>query len=184
MTGPWRHLEHVLETMTALINTSPAAAGAEQLSDVAALEAFIESRLITEVETPGPSDIEPMHRLRSQLRTVFAAPDQQARVPLVNGLLASARVTPRLTAHSGLGLHLHYFAPYATLEEHLLADCAMALADMVASGNGSRLRVCAAPDCSRVLVDGSRNQSRAYCDSGRCGSRVNSAAYRDRRRTP
>ena len=43
-------------------------------------------------------------------------------------------------------------------------------------------RACAAPGCSRVFVDESRNRSRVYCDSRTCGNRMHVAAYRARRR--
>ena len=46
-----------------------------------------------------------------------------------------------------------------------------------------RVKVCAADDCSDVLVDLSKNKSKRYCDTGNCGNRVNVAAYRARKRT-
>jgi predicted RNA-binding Zn ribbon-like protein len=42
-----------------------------------------------------------------------------------------------------------------------------------------RLRVCAAPDCTGLLVDLSRNGSKRFC-SVRCGNRVNMIAFRER----
>lgn len=179
----WRDLQHVLATTTALINTGPPAADREELATADSLRDFIRERVITEVEPPTDRDLGPVHDVRAQLRAVFVAPDDAARTELVNRLLASARLTPRLSDHDDLGLHLHYFPPFATLAEHLVADCAMALAITLTSGEGSRLRVCRAPDCSRVLVDYSKNRSRTFCDSGRCGNRVNAAAYRERRRS-
>lgn len=178
----WRHLEHVLGTLTALINSAPPAAAEEELADVEALHRFVQDRVITEVEQPTARDIAPIHQVRAQLRAVFVAPDEESRTELVNGLLASARIVPRLSDHDGLGLHLHYFPPFATIDEHLVADGAMALAALLTSGEGDRLKLCRAPDCSRVMVDSSRNRSRNFCDSGRCGNRVNAAAYRERQR--
>lgn len=178
----WRHLEHVLGTITALINSAPPAADTDELDSAEALRGFVHDRLITEVETPTARDIEAIQGVRSQLRAVFVAPDEVARTDIVNRLLAGARITPRLSDHDGLGLHLHFFPPFATLEEHLVADCAMALAIMLISGEAGRLKVCSAPDCSRVMIDNSRNRSRNFCDSGRCGNRVNAAAYRERQR--
>jgi predicted RNA-binding Zn ribbon-like protein len=68
------------------------------------------------------------------------------------------------------------------VSEHLLTDGAMALAVVITTGEHERLQVCAAPDCSRVLVDLSRNRSKRYCDSRTCGNRLHVAAYRERRR--
>lgn len=182
MADSLQHLNHVLGTVVALVNSAPAAAGTEELADAAALRVFVAERIITEVAPPSDGDVEPVHRVRSRLAAIFAAPDDAARAQLVNTALASASVTPRLVEHDGLGVHLHFFPPYASLAEHLNADCGMALAFLVASGEANRLRVCAAPNCSRVMVDFSRNRSRTYCDSKTCGNRVNAAAFRARQR--
>lgn len=178
----WRHVNHVLETVVALVNSGPAAAGAEELGDPGSLNKFIADRIITEVAPPTAADIEPVRRLRSRLRAIFTAPDHLTRDRLINDALATASITPRLVEHDGLGIHLHFFPPYASLAEHLNADCAMALGFLVACGEGGRLRVCAAPGCDRVMVDFSRNRSRTYCDSKTCGNRVNAAAFRARHR--
>lgn len=182
MVPSWHHLEHVLGTAVAMVNSRPQAVGREELPDAAALRAFVADRIITEVAPPGEADVRPVHRVRSQLAAIFVAPDDETRDALINAMLAGAAVTPRLVEHDGLGMHLHYFPPYAPVAEHLTADCAMALAFLIAVGEGVRLRVCAAPDCSRVMVDFTRNRSRAYCDSRTCGNRANVAAFRARRR--
>lgn len=182
MKTAYPDLEHVLATVTVLVNTGPPAAPQEELTDAAALQSFVRERLITEIEPPTESDLVPIRRLRSRFRAVFAATDDVSRTEIVNRLLASARVSPRLADHDGLGMHLHFFPSFASLEEHLLPDCSIALAMLLASGEGNRLRICGAPDCARVLVDYSRNRSRVFCDSGRCGNRVNAAAFRERQR--
>ena len=97
-------------------------------------------------------------------------------------LVAGAPVTPRLTDHDGHPWHVHYFAPGASVAERLALDGGMALAHVVAGGERVRLRTCAAPGCSRVLVDLSRHRSRIYCDSRTCGKWLHVAAYRGRRR--
>jgi predicted RNA-binding Zn ribbon-like protein len=61
-----------------------------------------------------------------------------------------------------------------------MAEAAMAVADVVRSGELERLRVCEAPDCDDVVVDVSKNRSRRYCGAS-CSNRVNVAAFRARR---
>jgi predicted RNA-binding Zn ribbon-like protein len=61
------------------------------------------------------------------------------------------------------------------------AEIAMALADLIRSGELRRLKICAAPDCDAALLDLSRNRSRMFCDTGNCGNRQHVAAYRERR---
>jgi hypothetical protein len=180
--GPLHHIDQILGTLTALINTSPHIAPTEELGDLDAVRAFVKSRSITEVGQPTQADIAALHTVRRRMFAVFTAPDEEAKTALVNQILSSASIEPRLVDHDGYGIHFHFFPPYASLSEHLHADCAMALAVLLASGEANRLRICGAPNCNRVMVDNSRNRSRAYCDSRTCGNRVHAAAYRGRQR--
>lgn len=179
MPSTWQDLTHVIGTLTRFLNTAPEVAGAEELDDLPALEAFIRDRTISEVADPDGRDLPGLHALRAQLRAIFSAPEE-ARTPMVNALLSRAPITPRLVAHDDLPLHLHYFPPYAPLTEHLMADFAMALADILTAGEGGRLRICARPGCGRAMFDTTKNRSRIYCDRGTCGSRLHAAAYRAR----
>lgn len=171
-----------LGTVVDLVNTSPDIAGRDGLPDLAAIEALVARREVSEAGSLNVEDLAPMLRLRARLRAVFTVADDAAAVLLVNDLVADARTTPRLTDHDGWPLHIHYYAPGVRLAEHLAADCGMALAFVIAAGERSRLAVCAAPDCSRVLVDLSRNRSKRYCDSRTCGNRLHVAAYRARQK--
>jgi predicted RNA-binding Zn ribbon-like protein len=172
-----------LASVVDLVNSSPDIAGEEGLPDLAALETFVERREISDAGRLTRDDLAAVLRLRDRLRAVFTAADDPEAVRLVNELVADARTTPRLTDHDGWPLHIHYFAPDARLAEHLAADCGMALALVIAAGERTRLAVCTAPACSRVLVDLSRNRSKRYCDSRTCGNRLHVAAYRARQKT-
>jgi hypothetical protein len=174
--------EHALGTVVDLINTGVAAGGEERLSDLEALRAFVDRNRFSGVTELSPADLTEVRRLRALFHDVFGAPDVAAAVALVNGIVGAVRTTPHLTDHDGYDWHVHFFAPGAPLSEHLAADCGMALAYVVASGELDRLRTCEAPDCSRVLVDLSRNRCRRYCDSRTCGNRMHVAAYRARQR--
>lgn len=175
----WHHLEHTLETMTALVNSAATADTPDTLSDPDDVRRFIAERTITEVADPTPQDVAALAALRRELLSLVRAPED-ARMTLVNRLLARASITPRLVEHDELGPHLHYFPPYAPLSEHLTADFAMAIAHLHAAGEGSRLLMCARPGCERVTLDTTRNRSRIYCDNPACANRVHAAAYRAR----
>jgi predicted RNA-binding Zn ribbon-like protein len=176
-----QHRNHVLDTLTLLVNSCPPASDTDTLQDISAIEKFIKERTITEVEKLTTFEIGQLQVVRNQFRAIFTAPDDKTKVSLVNGLLNSARITPRLVEHDHLGVHFHYFPPYASLSEHLASDCSMALATLIDSGGADRLRVCSGKNCSRVFVDYSRNASRTYCSSKTCGARVHAAAYRKRK---
>ncbi len=174
--------ECALGTVVDLVNTSPELAGKELLADVAALREFVDRHRISEVGELTEADLVAVRTLRARFHRVFQTREQEAAVELVNAIVADARTTPRLTNHDGYDWHIHYFAPGATLTEHLAADCGMALAFVLAAQELDRLRTCEAPGCRRVLVDLSRNRCRRYCDSRTCGNRLHVAAYRARRR--
>ena len=175
-------IEHSLACVVDLVNTDPAGTGEEQLGDLEALESFVERHEVSEVGALTRTDLLAVRELRDRIRPVFAAPSDAAAADMVNALVAESPVTPRLTDHDGYAWHMHYFAPGASLAEHLAVDGGMALAHMIAVGERERLRTCEATDCEQVLVDLSRNRSKRYCDARTCGNRMHVAAYRERRR--
>ncbi|MFF2851323.1 CGNR zinc finger domain-containing protein [Streptomyces sp. NPDC058001] len=152
------------------------------LADVTALGEFVRKHDFSDVGTLTERDLAGVHRVRDRFAQVFVEPDPRTVAGLINELVAAAGTTPRLTDHDGYDWHMHYFAPGASVADHLAADCGMALAFFVVAGEQERLRRCEAPDCRRAFVDLSRNRSRRYCDSRTCGNRLHVAAYRARRK--
>ncbi|MFB8027998.1 CGNR zinc finger domain-containing protein [Streptomyces sp. NPDC056465] len=171
-----------LDTVVDLVNTAPEEGAGDGLAELAELYAFAERHHISGVGTLGEKDLRAVHDVRSRFAEIFAAPDARTAADLVNGLVAAAGTTPQLTDHDGYDWHVHYFAPDASIADHLGADCGMALAFIVVAGEQERLRRCEAPDCRDAFVDLSRNRSRRYCSSRTCGNRLHVAAYRARRR--
>ena len=174
--------EHALTVAVDLINTGAAASGAEELDGLPGLRAFVERNAFSDVGELTAADLARVVELRDRFHAVFQAPDVPSAVRRINEVVGQVRATPHLTDHDGYDWHVHFFAPGAPLGEHLAADCGVALAYVIAAGELDRLRTCDAPDCSRVLVDLSRNRCRRYCDSRTCGNRMHVAAYRARQR--
>ncbi|MEU5538752.1 CGNR zinc finger domain-containing protein [Streptomyces sp. NPDC020362] len=172
-----------LDTVVDLVNTAPEDnAAADGLQDVAALTDFVRSHKMSDVGVLSEFDLSAVRKVRNRFAGIFAAPDARAAAGMINELVAAAGTTPRLTDHDGYDWHVHYFAPGASVADHLAADCGMALAFFVVAGEQERLRRCEAPDCRHAFVDLSRNRSRRYCDSRTCGNRLHVAAYRARRK--
>ncbi|MET9432465.1 MULTISPECIES: CGNR zinc finger domain-containing protein [unclassified Streptomyces] len=171
-----------LDTVVDLMNTAPEGGRDDTLGDVAALYAFVRSHDVSGVDELDARDLKAVQDVRKRFAEVFAAPDAHAAAELINQLVAAAGTTPQLTDHDGYDWHVHYFAPGASVADHLAADCGMALAFILVAGERERLRRCEAPDCGRAFVDLSRNRSRRYCDSRTCGNRLHVAAYRARRK--
>ncbi|MFD5896276.1 MULTISPECIES: CGNR zinc finger domain-containing protein [unclassified Streptomyces] len=173
---------NALETVVSLVNTIAEPDGTDGLADVEALYGFARTHRVSGVGELGPRDLRAVQEVRTHLADVFAASGPREASDLINRLVAAAGTTPQLTDHDGYDWHVHYFAPDASVADHLAADCGMALAFIVVAGEQERLRRCEAPDCGHAFVDLSRNRSRRYCDSRTCGNRLHVAAYRARRK--
>ncbi|MGQ4386620.1 CGNR zinc finger domain-containing protein [Streptomyces sp. SAS_270] len=171
-----------LDAVVDLVNTVPEDNTTDGLADVASLADFVRTHDFSDVGVLAERDLAAVRKVRGLFAEVFAASDAHAAAGLINELVAAAGTTPRLTDHDGYDWHVHYFAPGASVADHLAADCGMALAFFVVAGEQERLRRCEAPDCRRAFVDLSRNRSRRYCDSRTCGNRLHVAAYRARRK--
>lgn len=171
-----------LDVVVALVNTAAEAEQPDGLADVGSLREFVREYKISDIGELGARDLAGVRTVRGKFAQVFGAPNPRTAAGLINELVATAGTTPQLTDHDGYDWHVHYFAPGASLGDHLAADGGMALAFIVVSGEQERLRRCEAPDCRRAFVDLSRNRSRRYCDSRTCGNRLHVAAYRARRK--
>jgi predicted RNA-binding Zn ribbon-like protein len=161
----------------ALVNTGRG--GAEELPDIAALDAFVEHWGWTGSRTRDQAELDAVRALRPRLAGLWEMTEDDA-VRLVNTLLRDANALPQLLKHDGWEYHIHATSPEAPLADRLAVDAAMAFADLIRFGELGRLRYCAASDCEDVLVDLSKNRSRRFC-SLTCANRVNVAAYRSRR---
>lgn len=176
-----------------LVNTAPASAAPvtapastardnEGLTDVVALDVFLDQRHLTPRRPATPTDVSAVKALRPQLRAVWRASGPDELAGIINGLLRDSGARPWLVDHGGgWGWHLHVTEPTAPLAHRIGAQAGFAFADLVRLRETERLRICDAPDCAAVLIDLSRNRSRRYCDTGNCGNRQHVAAYRARR---
>src|SRR5215469_14857656 len=166
-----------LNATAALVNT--ARGGAEELPDVAALDAFVDAWQWTGSRAHDEAELDAVRQLRPRLERLWHMTEDEA-VDLVNTLLRDANALPQLVRHDGWSYHVHATSPEAPLADRMAVDAAMAIADVIRAGELERLRVCAADDCDDVLIDLSKNRSRRFC-SVTCANRVNVAAYRSRR---
>ncbi|HVT71477.1 MAG TPA: CGNR zinc finger domain-containing protein [Trebonia sp.] len=169
--------EVALHATAALVNT--ARGDAEELPDVAALDAFVEHWGWSGSRTHDQAELDGVRALRPRLARLWAMTEDEA-VTLVNALLRDGSALPQLVKHDGWEYHVHATSPEAPLADRIAVDAAMAMADVIRTGELARLRYCAAADCDDVLVDLSKNRSRRFCGLT-CANRVNVAAYRSRR---
>ncbi|ASR36173.1 hypothetical protein BAY61_15480 [Prauserella marina] len=115
----------------------------------------------------------------ARLRDVFAEPDKDVRVDLVNSLLADSACRPHIARHDGKPPHLHYSAENDSDPlRRIRAYTAGGLAHLICEEPG-RMGRCEREGCHVVFVDTSRNGRRRYC-STRCATRVHVAQHRER----
>jgi predicted RNA-binding Zn ribbon-like protein len=169
--------EMSLNWTAALVNTGRGAA--DELPDTAALDAFVEPWRWTGSRTHDQAELDAVRALRPRFSQLWSMTEDEA-VVLVNEALREASALPQLVRHDRWEYHIHAMSPDAPLADRMAVDMAMAMADVIRTGELARLRYCAADDCDDVLVDLSKNRSRRFC-SLTCANRVNVAAYRSRR---
>ena len=169
--------EAALASVVDLLNTTSGETDA--LLTLADLDQFITEQRYSGSRTHSDAELRSVRQLRTQLREIWMAAEDGA-VEQVNFILRNARALPQLVKHDGYGYHIHATTQQAPLSERMAVEAAMALVDVIRSGECDRLRTCAASDCDAVLLDSSKNRSKRYCDTGNCANREHVRAYRQR----
>jgi len=172
-------VEMTLSAAADLVNSTD---GGEQLTDPAAVDAYVRRWRFTGSRTHDDRELKALRAIRPRLRSLWeAAGDDAVVVDRVNELLREGRALPQLMRHDEWDWHLHAEPPGADLATRVLVETAMAFVDVIRAGELSRFKTCADEACENVLVDLSRNRSKRFCEAG-CGNRANVAAYRARKR--
>ncbi|MFF5792574.1 CGNR zinc finger domain-containing protein [Paeniglutamicibacter sp. NPDC012692] len=166
-----------LGSVVDLLNTT--AGETDSLLTLADLDQFISEQRFSGSRTHSDAELRSVRQLRAQLRDIWVASEDEA-VEQVNFILRNARALPQLVKHDGFDYHIHATTQQAPLSERMAVEAAMALVDVLRSGERERLRSCAASDCTAVLLDLSKNRSKRYCDTGNCANREHVRAYRQR----
>lgn len=170
--------ELALVVAAALVNTD--LNGTDSLTARADLNAFLTKYPFSGSFTNDEQELEEVRALRPVLRQVWETDDRAAAAALVNRILRDAKALPQLVIHDNLDWHIHTTQADVPLAQRMAAEAAMAFVDIIRMDDLDRLRICAADNCSAVLVDFSKNKSRRFCDTGNCANRAHVAAYRAR----
>lgn len=172
--------EDALAFLVALGNTHPSASrsGADGLSTPSELTALLDTHGYSGRFDRDDPELASVVRVREELRALWSLPRDE-QVVEINRWLREVNALPFLVRHDRFDWHLHATGPDAPLADRVRAEGALALAEVTRANENSRLRVCAAEDCTGLLVDQSRNGSKRFC-SVRCGNRVNQQGFRER----
>lgn len=140
-------------------------------------EWLVAAGLGTPDRTPMTQDLERFRQLRADLRTGFLAREADTIADVVADWLHE---TPGRLAVDRASLRPN-FCPEVSTCRCLLVPALLDALDLARDGI-ARVRECAAPDCTYIYADTSRNGSRRWCSMERCGSRAKAHAYYTRRR--
>jgi hypothetical protein len=173
--------EESLELVVALGNTDPSASrsGTDELATVDQLADLLARYTYSGRIDHDRAELDDVRQTRAVLRQVWTL-ERDAAVVEVNRMLRDGKALPHLVRHDDMDWHIHATAPGAPLAERMRVEAALALSDVIRTNETGRLRVCAADDCTGLLLDLSRNGSKRFC-SVRCGNRMNMIAFRERR---
>ena len=125
------------------------------------------------------------HQLREAIFHVFTA-SATGRIPaaddlaIVNSEVAEAYQHSRV-ARAGTGFGWRWVGETEALER-MLWPVARSAADLLVSGNLSRVRNCANATCGWLFYDTSRNNSRRWCAMSDCGNRAKVRRHYQRQR--
>jgi predicted RNA-binding Zn ribbon-like protein len=172
--------EDALAFLVALGNTHPTASrsGDDELSTPAELTALLDEHGYSGRFDRDLAELASAVRTREELRTLWSLPRDE-QVGEINRWLREVKALPQLERHDRFDWHLHATGPDAPLADRMRAEGALALAVVTRANANDRMRVCAAADCTGLLLDQSRNGSKRFC-SVRCGNRVNQQGFRER----
>ena len=174
---------------TDLVNTSPVVqrSAGEVLVDPYALTEFLTEHDLHPSaaeggQQPTAADLEEVYGLRQELRSLLETDTEEALGRAANALVARAGAGPFLERDgTGQWEWCVTTTPHASLADELAVLIGMGLLGVLRTLSFSRIRHCAAPECSGMFVDTSKAGRRRYCMPELCGNRRNVANYRARR---
>jgi predicted RNA-binding Zn ribbon-like protein len=134
---------------------------------------------------PGSSERERLRRLRAVLRRMVDAIRSRRSAPqddlaALNRILARGSWLRRLGRQKGAWQVST--VSRARGVRRVETEVAWSFASMLATGDVTRIKVCANPDCGWVMYDESRNRTRQWCEASECGNLIKVRRFRERHR--
>ena len=134
---------------------------------------------------PGPAGRDALRNLRAALGCSASAL-MAGKVPgrrdleAINQCLAGDPFTRRVAA-GGAGFTVKLVSRAEGITR-ALGEVAGSFAQLLATGDPARIKICANTDCAWVMYDESRNRTRRWCESTGCGNLIKVRRYRQRHR--
>lgn len=149
------------------------------------LDQWVEKHQLSVDHRPSPKEFIALKQLRTLLHrlvTDFAANSSPSEedIEALNKVMADGAVIRQLARNSeryqiNLNAIGHQWS-------HIQAEIAASMAQMIAEGEPSRIRICDNPNCLWVYYDDTRNRSKRYCDDKLCGNLMKVRRFRARQK--
>ncbi|MFH8492044.1 CGNR zinc finger domain-containing protein [Streptomyces longisporoflavus] len=172
---------------TDLVNTSPEVRTVgDALADPDAVARFLTEHelrtgIITHGDAPSTRDVDDLHVLRREIRSILEMETEDAVAHAANALVERAGTGPFLDRDDSGRWQWYVATPANTsLGDELAVLVGTGLLGVLHTLSHDRFRHCTASDCRGVFVDTSKAGRRRYCMPGVCGNRRNVASYRAR----
>ncbi|MFF7184319.1 CGNR zinc finger domain-containing protein [Streptomyces sp. NPDC008222] len=180
-TDPARQIPPAAAAIVALLNTRPHGADhlfPETLHTTEEASAALRPLGLPDTVAPTPERIAEVRSLRTILMGLLSAPDSAE---------AAARRAELTERASSVTLSQDFSVPGKVQLRQVSGDpivggITRAVADLMADGTWSRLRVCDNEGCQRVFYDTTRSRTQRWHSYATCGNRTNVASYRARKK--
>jgi predicted RNA-binding Zn ribbon-like protein len=152
-------------------------------SDRASMEDWCrEQGLITRDARVTDADFRRAVAMREAMRHLLRRPkyddaETNEALTTIQGLTSSLLLKVQFLSGSRADL-----IPESTGVDGFLGQVAAEIYTAMAIGTWTRLKICHNLACSRAFYDGSKNYSRVWCSSTKCGNRMHVRTYRQQKR--
>jgi predicted RNA-binding Zn ribbon-like protein len=168
-----------LELVRLFVNTADLEDGSDELSDRAALQAWLAAHGLGVGEAATTADLHAARCLREAIRGLLLENNgmsvRQESAVTIGRTAARARLALRFEPSGSIR-----FEPAAGGVAGALGRLVGIVAVAMAAGTWSRLKACQADRCGWAFYDHARNRSRRWCSMAVCGNRTKARVYRKR----
>ena len=168
-----------LELVRGFINTREHDPDREELTDPAALDAWLQRRGLPVIEPATEDELARALAFREALRSLALANSTGELDPEALAELRAAAGDATLRAWVDDEGQMA-IAPSCDGIDSLIARVLSAVATTQETGEWPRMKVCTSNDCLWAFYDRSRNRSRHWCSMDVCGNRAKTRSYRAR----
>jgi predicted RNA-binding Zn ribbon-like protein len=149
------------------------------------LDQWVKEHQLSVDHRPSLKELNALKRLRTFLHRIvtdFAANSSPSEddIEALNKVMADGAVI-RQIRRSGDHYNWSLF-PLGHQWSHVQAEIVSSMAQMMAEGERSRVRICDNPNCLWVYYDDTRNRSKKYCDDKQCGNLMKVRRFRARQK--